>query len=102
MSPDESISFGDLLRRYRKLAELTQEELAERAHLSVRGISDLERGARRAPRSDTLALLIDALGLVGSGRTEFEAAARPSDELPDSRRPRCSERGPHLRPIPRW
>ena len=38
--------FGDLLRRYRTAAGLTQEELAERAGLSTRGISDLERGAR--------------------------------------------------------
>jgi tetratricopeptide (TPR) repeat protein/transcriptional regulator with XRE-family HTH domain len=88
----ESPSFGDLLRRYRKLAELTQEELAERAHLSVRGISDLERGARHAPRADTLALLLEALGLLGPGRAEFEAAARPFDEhvaftTPAPRRP---------------
>ena len=71
-------SFGELLRRYRKVAELTQEELAERAHLSVRGISDLERGARRAPRSDTLALLVEGLGLVGPARAEFEAVGAVS------------------------
>jgi hypothetical protein len=38
-------SFGYLLRRYRLAALLTQEQLAERAHLSYRTISDLERGA---------------------------------------------------------
>ena len=42
-----SPSFGDLLRRLRSAASLSQEELAERAGLSVRGISDLERGLRR-------------------------------------------------------
>ena len=37
-----------LLLRYRMAAGLSQEDLAERAGLSRRGISDLERGARRA------------------------------------------------------
>ena len=35
--------FGNLLRRYRVAAGLTQEELAERAGVSTRGISDLEQ-----------------------------------------------------------
>jgi transcriptional regulator with XRE-family HTH domain len=39
-------AFGALLRRYREEAGLTQEALAERAGLSARGISDLERGIR--------------------------------------------------------
>jgi len=42
-------SFGALLQWYRTAAGLTQEELAERAGLSRRGVSDLERGSRRAP-----------------------------------------------------
>jgi transcriptional regulator with XRE-family HTH domain len=41
------------LRRYRVLAGLSQEALAERAGLSRRGIADLERGARRFPYPDT-------------------------------------------------
>ena len=48
--------FGNLLRRYRLAAGMTQDELAERAGLSARGISDLERGARGLPRKDTLQL----------------------------------------------
>src|SRR5262249_50078999 len=44
-------TFGELLRRHRRAAGLTQDQLAERAGLSVRGISDLERG-RRPPRRD--------------------------------------------------
>ena len=35
--------FGELLRRYRVAAGLTQEALAERAGISTRGVSDLER-----------------------------------------------------------
>ena len=37
-------AFGELLRQHRLAAGLTQEELAERARISVRAISDLERG----------------------------------------------------------
>jgi predicted ATPase/DNA-binding XRE family transcriptional regulator len=77
--------FGTLLRRYRRAAGLTQEELAERARLSVRAITDLERGARRVPRKDTVHLLATALALPARERSAFEAAARrraPSSALP--------------------
>ena len=70
-------AFGDLLKRYRAAAGLTQEELAERARLSVRAIADLERGARRTPRKDTVHLLAAALSLSPDARALFEAAARP-------------------------
>lgn len=68
--------FGPLLQRYRLNAGLTQEELAERAQMSPRGISDLERGVNRGPRSLTLQQLSEALALSAEQRTEFEAAAR--------------------------
>lgn len=71
----DTVSFGDLLRHYRLAAGLTQEELAERANLSARGISDLERGARSSPRKDTLLLLADALTLAEPERARFQAAA---------------------------
>jgi len=57
------VSFGQLLRRHRKAVGLTQEELAERAHLSVRAISDLERGVRTVPQRETVELLARALNL---------------------------------------
>ncbi|HEX9135176.1 MAG TPA: AAA family ATPase [Ktedonobacteraceae bacterium] len=76
MSTVSSQSFGDLLRRHRLAAGLTQEELAAQAGLSVRGLSDLERGARRAPRRETVQLLSGALHLSAAERTRLEAAAR--------------------------
>jgi len=72
----EAATFGDMLRRFRVAAGLTQEELAERAGLSVRGISDLERGVRARPRKDTIALLAEALGLAPEGRARFDAACK--------------------------
>jgi transcriptional regulator with XRE-family HTH domain len=68
--------FGGLLRRYRVAAGLTQEGLAERAGVSIRGVSDLERGAHRLPRKDTLQLLLDALALSPTDRAVLVAAAR--------------------------
>ena len=73
-----SASFGQCLSRYRNAARLSQEELAERSGLSVRGISDLERGARRAPRRETLRRLAEALELSEHDRAVLEAAARPA------------------------
>src|SRR3954471_22586799 len=69
-------SFGELLRRYRIAASLTQEELAERAGVSARGISDLERGARGLPRKDTLQLLLQALDLSSADRAALVTAAK--------------------------
>ena len=76
MAPVQPPAFGELLKRHRSAAGLTQEALAERASMSARGISDLERGVRRLPRKDTVGLLADALGLAAPERTAFAAAAR--------------------------
>jgi predicted ATPase/transcriptional regulator with XRE-family HTH domain len=84
MASMTGIPFGDLLRRHRRAAGLTQEELAERAGLSRRGIADLERGARRSPRKDTVLLLADALGLPDEQRTALVAAARRASAAPPS------------------
>jgi predicted ATPase/transcriptional regulator with XRE-family HTH domain len=56
-------SFGILLRQHRIQAGLTQEELAERARLSERAVSDLERGGNRTPRVHTVRQLAHALQL---------------------------------------
>jgi predicted ATPase len=61
-------AFAALLKRHRLAARLTQDELAERAQISVRAISDLERGVRRAPHKDTLRLLTEALHLSDDER----------------------------------
>jgi predicted ATPase/transcriptional regulator with XRE-family HTH domain/tetratricopeptide (TPR) repeat protein len=72
-------AFGTLLRRFRLEASLSQEALAERARMSVETVRALERGARRAPYRDTVALLAGALSLAAEERAQLEAAAaRPS------------------------
>src|SRR5215469_10239302 len=68
-----------LLRRFRREAGLSQETLAERAQTSVKTISELVSGPRRAPYRETVALLSDALALEPEARALLAAAAsRPS------------------------
>lgn len=67
--------FVEQLRRLRTAAGLTQEQLAEKAKLSTRAVSDLERGVNRTARRQTAALLADALGLPPAGREAFLTAA---------------------------
>jgi DNA-binding beta-propeller fold protein YncE/transcriptional regulator with XRE-family HTH domain len=71
-----ALSFGGMLRQLRAEARLTQEELAAAAKVSPRSVSDLERGINRTARKDTAELLANALGLAGSVRELFVAAAR--------------------------
>lgn len=91
MTQVDSQTFSVLLRRHRLAAGLTQESLAERAGLSVRGISDLERGVNRAPYLATVIALGDALQLSGVQRTELESSISrhrgPAIEHPVARLP---------------
>ena len=74
MTRGQDAPFGAQLRRLREAASLTQEELAARAGLTAKGISDLERGARRRPYPHTVRSLVDALGLSEDERAALFAA----------------------------
>ena len=76
MNAGEHLIFGDLLRRHRNAAGLTQEDLAARSGLSVDTISLLERGEHRRPHRYTMQSLADALGLSRSDRIRFQTSAR--------------------------
>ena len=80
---DPPLPLGHLLRLLRTAAALSQEELADRAGLSVRAVSDLERGVHQAPRLETVRLLADALQL--GARDRADAARRGAPELARSR-----------------
>jgi transcriptional regulator with XRE-family HTH domain len=75
METGQATTFGEALRRHRVAAGLTQEELAERAGLSVRGLSYLEKDGRQ-PYRDTVRRLADALRLEPDARLVLEQAAR--------------------------
>jgi predicted ATPase/DNA-binding XRE family transcriptional regulator len=72
----ERASVADLLKQYRAAAGLTQEELAEKAGLSARAISDLERGLRRHPYPGTVRRLVQALELDEVKAACFQRAAQ--------------------------
>jgi predicted ATPase len=76
MTSQRDASFAMLLRRYRLLAGLSQEDLAERARLSLNAVGSLERGINRTPYPRTVALLADALNLDEERRAALVAAAR--------------------------
>src|SRR6478672_2590145 len=83
-------SFGEQLRRLRESAGLTQEELAERAGLTGKGVGALERGIRRHPYPHTVRALADALELSAAERAALAAllprrgsGAAPMPDPPD-------------------
>jgi transcriptional regulator with XRE-family HTH domain len=77
-APEEFAGIGELIRRYRTAAGLTQEELSEKADISVRAVRNLEHGLARRPRRSTLQLLAGALGLDGDTAARLVDLARRS------------------------
>jgi predicted ATPase/DNA-binding XRE family transcriptional regulator len=69
-------ALGPTLKRLRHEAGMTQEELAERAGISARTVSDVERGLRTLVHQDTARRLVSALGLNEEQRHGFEVVAR--------------------------
>ncbi|WP_327170272.1 helix-turn-helix domain-containing protein [Streptomyces sp. NBC_01336] len=68
--------FGERLHALRTGAGISQERLAQRAGISVRALSDMERGRTRGPRQRTVEALVAALGVDGVVGRELEDAAR--------------------------
>lgn len=90
-------SFGVELRTRRHAAGLTLEGLAEASGVSVRALSDMERGRALGPQRRTVASIADALKLddvrredlvalakAGRSRSAYSAAAPGLCELPGS------------------
>ena len=75
---------GPHLRAVRLDRGLTLEQLAEASGVSVRGISDIERGVRDRPRRSTIDALCDALQMDPATRRELtrEQIKRTRTESP--------------------
>ncbi len=73
---DDASTLGPTLQAQRRAAGLTQEELAERAGVSARTVSDVERGVRPSVYRDTATRLGTALGLADEDLRRFERMAR--------------------------
>lgn len=69
-------ALGARLRELRLAADLTLEALSERAGLSDRAISDIERGVSAVPRRATVDALALGLGLSEQASKDFLALAR--------------------------
>ena len=102
MAAENVPHFADLLRRARIASGLTQEELAEAAGISVRAVSNLERGVNRAPHRYTRQLLADALKLSDDARAQWATSARRTGRQTDhhSGSPRESPGQDHLYDLP--
>jgi tetratricopeptide (TPR) repeat protein/transcriptional regulator with XRE-family HTH domain len=72
--------FGDVVRAHRQRLGLSQDELAARSGVSVRGLRKIESNGTDRPRAATVRLLADAFALVGAERDRFceTALAEPA------------------------
>lgn len=101
MDTEGQRAFGDLVHVFRARAGLTQEELAERAGLSLDAVGLLERGERRRPQRETIRLLAVALSLSDAERAQFALAARtPAPSTPAAPPPPAASPTPRTLPAP--
>ncbi|HEV2634041.1 MAG TPA: protein kinase [Actinocrinis sp.] len=88
---DEAQAAGAWVRTQRLAAGMTQEELADRSGLSVRAISNLERGRTARPHPRSLEVLAVALGLAEAAGSAWAARLRAdqsrNSSSPAPRRP---------------
>lgn len=73
---DVPAPFYALLKGYRVRADLTQEELAEGSGVSVRAISDMERGIAKSPQRRTIEALAGPLRLTDAELTHLQKVAK--------------------------
>ena len=88
-------SFGELLRRFRVAASLTQEALADQCRISPATIAAIEQGRRTAPRLSTVRLIAEALELSAADR---ELLARAADQATAAFHPTSADAGPPAAP----
>jgi predicted ATPase/DNA-binding XRE family transcriptional regulator len=82
VSAEQRSPFAQVLRRLRLAAGLSQEQLAERARVSLDAVGALERGTRRAPYRETVDMLARAMNVSDDERAELHVAARRPRKLP--------------------
>ncbi|RSM58973.1 XRE family transcriptional regulator [Amycolatopsis sp. WAC 01376] len=75
-SDEASATFKAFLKTYRVRADLTQEELAEGSGVSVRAISDMERGVAKSPQRRTIEALATPLALTDEELTHLQKIAK--------------------------
>ena len=91
---DQTVPFAAVLKRLRKAAGLTQEELAAKAGLTAKAVSALERGERRRPYPHTVRSLADAMDLTEADRASLQAAV--PGRVGEARVPNAEAPSPNL------
>lgn len=82
MQVDRSESFGQMLRRFRLRAGLTQNALAEAMVIDFSYLSKIEKGTVKPPVADKLEKAAEKLGLDDEEREAlFAAAAAATDDF---------------------
>ncbi|NLT56907.1 MAG: tetratricopeptide repeat protein [Actinomycetales bacterium] len=87
---------AEMLTELRLARAMSQEELADRSGVSIRAISDLERGVTRRPHRDTVRALAGALRLDPAQSRSLDRLSRtvPPPSRPRSRAPRITVPAP--------
>ena len=83
MSEVNASRLGAQIRAHRAAAGLTLEELAEASAISVRAISNVERGVSRNPHRHTIDALARGLALSDDDRAELARIASPPADRQD-------------------
>ncbi|QLQ38997.2 helix-turn-helix domain-containing protein [Micromonospora robiginosa] len=84
---DPELDLGDLLRRLRRRADLSQRELAERAGLAQSAVARIESGRATDPRYRTVERLVRAAGAGIRVKVEpvpDTRATAPTEPMPES------------------
>ncbi|SDP97543.1 XRE family transcriptional regulator [Lentzea jiangxiensis] len=79
---DSSDPLKELLKGYRLRAGLTQEELSEKSGVSVRAISDMERGTAKSPQRRTIESLAPPLALTDEELAQLQKVAKQARTRP--------------------
>jgi transcriptional regulator with XRE-family HTH domain len=83
---------GQRLAALRLSAGMTQEQLAKAARVSVKTISDIERGTAAKPRAETLRRIAGALGIAEPARGELIGLAARGGTVLSAPAPRRGQR----------
>ena len=78
--PDINKILGARIRKLRKEADCTQEELAEKADISMKYLGEIERG-RGNPTLKNIESLASVLGMEASELLNFGELDKPDQEL---------------------
>jgi transcriptional regulator with XRE-family HTH domain len=76
MTAKEAMTLAGRLREMRKIAGLSQQDLAVKAGLSMAVVSQIEQGKKMDPRMSTVTSLAEALG-VDVGELVGQRAGKP-------------------------